>query len=159
MWQQVLNDLRDRLAKGEFDQSFPNDRELMATYAVSRHTVRETTRRLQAEGVLLRHKGRGSFVKALSLVQPTGPLYSLFRSIEDQGHVQRSNVLRLEAVHDEVVAARLGLSPLTRFFFLRRVRRADDLPFAVDEIWIPASIAEPLFTVDFEHTAVYAELE
>lgn len=159
LWEQVLTDLRKRLAKGEFAKGFPTDRDLMRTYDVSRHTAREAARRLQAEGVLRRHKGRGSFVQPLALEQRVGPLYSLFRSIEDQGHVQRSDVLELSTVTDAAIAKQMGLASKTKFFYLRRLRRADGVPFAIDEIWLPAAIARPLFKANFEHTAVYAELE
>lgn len=159
LWAQVLADLRLRLSRGEFREEFPTDRDLMTHYKVSRHTAREAVRHLQAEGVLARHKGRGSFVQPLVLEQQVGPLYSLFRSIEDQGHVQRSDVLSRGIRTDRDVAEQMGLKPATKFFHLRRLRRADGTPFAVDEIWLPASIAAPLAKVNFEHTAVYAELE
>ena len=147
------------MARGEFQNGFPTDRALMHTYRVSRHTAREAARHLQSEGVLRRHKGRGSFVHPIAIEQRVGPLYSLFRSIEDQGHVQRSDVLALSAVRDKGIAEKMGLPHNTRLFYLRRLRRADGTPFAIDEIWLPASVAKPLFKVNFEHTAVYAELE
>ncbi|MGA1656053.1 MAG: GntR family transcriptional regulator [Ilumatobacteraceae bacterium] len=159
LWEQVLTDLRRRMSRGEFTSGFPTDRELMKRYKVSRHTAREAVRHLQAEGVLTRYKGRGSFVQPLSLEQRVGPLYSLFRSIEDQGHVQRSDVLDLRSVRDREVAEQMGLPVTTKFFFLRRLRRADGTPFAVDEIWLPERIAAPLYSVNFEYTAVYTELE
>jgi GntR family transcriptional regulator len=62
LWAQVLGDLRARLARGEFTGRFPGDEELRAQYGVSRHTVREAVRRLQAEGVIERGRGRGTFV-------------------------------------------------------------------------------------------------
>jgi GntR family transcriptional regulator len=39
------------------------------------------------------------------------------------------------------------------------VRRADEIAFAIDDVWMPAELAAPLFAVDFHHTALYAELE
>jgi GntR family transcriptional regulator len=155
----VLADIRRRLDAEEFSDGFPTDRDLMSDYGVSRHTVREAVRHLQREGLLTRHKGRGSFVQPLALEQRIGPLYSLFRSIEDQGHIQRSDVLALEKAQDPEIAERLGLSRTARLFHLRRVRRADGTPFAVDDIWLPATLAAPLLSVDFEHTGVYGELE
>lgn len=159
LWAQLLADVRRRLDSGEFGDAFPTDRQLMADYDVSRHTVREAVRHLQSEGLLTRHKGRGSFVQPLALEQRVGPLYSLFRSIEDQGHIQRSEVLTLESAVDGEIAERLGLGRGAKLFHLRRLRRADGAPFAIDEIWMPAALAAPLFEVDFEHTGVYGELE
>lgn len=159
LWNQVLDDLRERLATGEFESGFPTDHELMEAYDVSRHTVREAVRRLQDDGVLTRERGRGSFVRAPMLQQPVGPLYSLFRSIEDQGFEQRSRVLIAAETTDEVAAEQLDLAPSTALVHLRRVRYADDLAIAVDDLWLAATLGRPLLDADLEHTAVYTELE
>jgi len=159
LWAQLLDDLRRRIAGGEFDAGFATDRELMADYGVSRHTVREAVRHLTDDGLLSRHKGRGSFVQPLALEQRVGPLYSLFNSIEEQGHDQRSLTLAQEITQNPEVAEKLGLPRSTRLFYLRRIRRADGTPFAVDEIWLPAKVARQLVHVDFAHTSVYGQLE
>lgn len=159
LWAQVLADLRERIAAGEFDAGFPTDHELMESYDVSRHTVREAVRRLQDEGVLTRERGRGSFVRQPDVQQPLGPLYSLFRSIEDQGFEQRSVVISASECTDERVAEYLDVDPSTPLVHLHRLRLADQVPIAVDELWMPAAIGRPLLHVDLEHTAVYTELE
>jgi GntR family transcriptional regulator len=92
------------------------------------------------------------------LEQQIGPLYSLFRSIEDQGYRQDSEVLTLDRVVDADKAHRLQLDGGVHLFHLRRLRLVDGTPFAVDDIWMPANMVKPLFEVDFRHTAVYAEL-
>lgn len=159
LWNQVLDDLRERLAAGEFARGFPTDHELMEAYEVSRHTVRDAVRRLQDDGVLTRERGRGSFVREPLLQQPVGPLYSLFRSIEDQGFEQRSRVLLSAETADETAAEHLDLDPSTPLVHLRRLRSADDLAIAVDDLWLPAELGRPLLDADLEHTAVYIELE
>ena len=159
LWAQVRHDLRRRLAAGEFTSGFPSDRVLVNEYGVSRHTVREALRELQDDGVVTRQRGRGTFVSNLALEQPVGPLYSLFKSIEDQGYRQDSDVVALDQVTHPRVAERLGLDSGDVLFHLRRVRKADDVAFAVDDVWMPAVLAAPLFNADFRHTALYAELE
>ena len=158
LWEQIRDDVRRRLDAGEFLSGFPSDRELVSYYRVSRHTVREALRELQDSGVLQRQRGRGSYVEPIALEQRIGPLYSLFRSIEDQGYRQDSEVLALERVKNAQVAEHLKLAEGQQFFHLRRLRLVDGTPFAVDDIWMPANLVKPLFEVDFRHTAVYAEL-
>lgn len=159
LWSQILTDLRRRLASGEFDRGFPPDSELVEDYGVSRHTVRDACRRLQDEGVLARERGRGSFIKPVALEQLIGPLYSLFRTIEDQGYHQRSEVLALEQRVDPVISARLDLAPDAELVYLQRIRSADDEAFAVDEVWLPAARGAVLLDADFSHTALYDQLE
>lgn len=158
LWAQVLADLRNRLSAGEFAESFPTDSELVATYDVSRHTVREAVRRLHGEGLLDRERGRGTTVRSPMIAQPTGQLYSLFASIEAQGFHQRSEVVALERRQDARAAKQLGLRDGASMLHLRRIRFADDTPIALDELWLPDTYSEPLLGVDFEHTALYDEL-
>lgn len=158
LWAQLESDLRRRLATGEFGERFPTDQELVDHYAVSRHTVREALRRLRAEGVLHRHRGRGSFVDPRALEQPLGALYSLYRSVEAQGLTQRSEVLALQRRTDAEAAAALGEPADAALVFLARLRHAGDEPLAVDRVWLPASLAAPLLEVDFTRTALYDEL-
>ena len=159
LWAQVLGDLRARLARGEFTGRFPGDEELRAQYGVSRHTVREAVRRLQAEGVIERGRGRGTFVTSTVIEQPLGALYSLFRSVEAQGFVQRSVVRYLAERRDEEAAKVLGLAPDEPLVYLERLRLADDQPVVLDCSWLPASLARPLLQVDFTRTALYHELQ
>jgi GntR family transcriptional regulator len=158
LWAQVLGDLRRRLAQGEFRTRFPGDEELRDSYGVSRHTVREAVRRLQAEGVVERGRGRGTFVTERVIEQPLGALYSLFRSVEEQGFVQRSIVRRLEIRRDEEAAKILGCAPEEPLVYLERLRLADDQPIVLDCSWLPAALARPLLEVDFTRTALYLEL-
>jgi GntR family transcriptional regulator len=157
LWAQVLADLRERIATGEFTDRFPGDLELVAHYGVSRHTVREAVRHLQDEGLLERRRGSGSFVTGPTIEQPVGTLYSLFRSIEEQGLVQDSVVRVLEERQDQDASAALGCEgqPL---LYLERLRLADGEPIALDSSWLPLSVARPLLAADFHHTALYEQL-
>lgn len=158
-WQQVLDDLERRIDAGEFSERFPTDRELVETYGVSRHTVREAVRRLRTQGVVERHRGRGSFLAGRGFTQPVGTLYSLFRAVESQGLAQHSEVLSLDLATDAEAAAALGLDPGTAMVRLERRRMAGDEPLALDIAWLPSDLATPLLDVDFSRTALYDELE
>lgn len=157
LWAQVLEDLRGRIAAGEFPDRFPGDVDLVAHYGVSRHTVREALRRLQADGLLERRRGRGSFVLGPQIEQPVGTLYSLFRSIEERGIVQESVVRVLEERCDAEASAMLEC-PGETLVYLERLRLADGAPIAIDCAWLPLRLAEPLLTTDFHRTALYEQL-
>ncbi len=159
LWAQLETDLRRRLDSGEFDDRFPTDAEMVADYEVSRHTVREAIRHLNRTGVLRRERGRGTVVNRARFEQPLGNLYSLFRSIEDAGVEQTSEVLAMDVRRDTIAAAQLGLGDDDQFFFLERIRFAAGDPLAVDRAWLPVALAAPLLDADFSRTALYDELE
>lgn len=158
LWAQVLDDLRRRVAAGEWRAGVPTDAELMAQYDVSRQTVREAMRRLVADGVVERQRGRGSRLRQPEFAQPLGSLYSLFREIEARGVEQTSRVRTLDVRVDGAVAARLSLAPDAPLVHLERLRLAGGRPLALDRAWLPASVARPLLDADFGHTALYDEL-
>ena len=157
LWAQLHDDLTRRLALGAFDQGFPGENELVDTYAVSRHTVREALRRLREAGVLESARGRTTQVRR-GIEQPLGSLYSLFREVESRGMSQASRVLALRTEQETEVAAALGLAADADLFHLERVRMADDEPLAHDRVWLPADLGAPLLDADFTHSALYDEL-
>ncbi|MER5353933.1 GntR family transcriptional regulator [Kitasatospora sp. NPDC002551] len=160
LWAQLRADLLRRLDGGEFRDVFPGEHDLVAEYAVSRHTVREALRTLREEGLVTAQRGKVSrFTTSRPLEQDIGEAYSLFRAVEEVGAVQRSVVRALDQRADGVIAARLGLEESTPLVYLERVRLADEEPLAVDRVWLPADVARPLLDVDFTHTGLYDELE
>ncbi len=158
LWAQIEADLRRRMRAGAFDDRFPSEYELVADYGVSRHTVRETLRRLREEGILDSGRGRGTWVRKTRIEQPLGALYSLFRSVEAQGLEQRSVVRALEVRIDATVARRLDKPADTEFVYLERLRLADSEPLALDRAWLPRAVAGPLLDADFSHSGLYDEL-
>ncbi len=159
LWAQLEASLQRRLERGEFDDRFPTDGELVEQYGVSRHTVREAIRHLNKTGILRRERGRGTVVNHGEFVQPLGALYSLFQSIESSGVEQRNDVLKLEETRDDDVAAQLGLELDAPLLFIERLRYADNEPLALDQAWLPMAIAGALTSSQLEHAALYDEME
>ena len=159
-WRQLQADLLRRLEAGEFVDALPGEFELAEQYEVSRHTVREALRQLRAEGTITSGRGRRPRIAAAdtTIVQPTGIVYSLFSTVEASGMAQVSAVRVLDIRADGVIATRLGLEESTPLFHLERLRLAGGEPLALDRVWIPASIAEPLLTADFRRTSLYDAL-
>ena len=159
LWNQVGDDLRRRIRTGEFAPGFPGELTLTEEYEVSRHTIREALRVLRAEGLVVSGRGRTSIVASPRVRQRLDSLYSLFDSLEAQGIVQESVVLRLATTRNATISAYLELAAEADLIVLERVRLADGEPFALDTSWLPADIAAPLLHRDFTHSGLYAELK
>lgn len=158
LWNQVSDDLRRRINSGEFPEAFPGEFALTEQYEVSRHTIREALRVLRGEGLVRSERGRVSTVEAAGFTQNMGSLYSLFRSLEDQGVTQRSEVLRQSRTVNATVSAALGLPRDSELVVIERVRIADDSPLAVDTAWLPLSYAQSLLEADLRTTGLYEVL-
>ncbi|HVX22808.1 MAG TPA: GntR family transcriptional regulator [Acidimicrobiales bacterium] len=159
LWAQVYDDLRRRLAAGEFAGEFPGEMALVEQYGISRNTVREAMRRLRADGSVVAGRGRKPRLAGDTRIeQPLGALYSLFASVESSGLEQRSVVRALDVRTDPDAAERLSLPADAALFHLERLRMADGEPLAVDRVWMPADLGAPLLDVDFRSTGFYQEL-
>lgn len=105
---EVRETLAKEISRGVFQVGgrFPTDLELCARFGVSRHTVREALRQLQDDGVLDRHRGVGTVVRA----RP-GPVYTqTFTSIAElQAYAGEAT---LEVMMKSVLVARPALADL-----------------------------------------------
>ncbi|GAA3158884.1 GntR family transcriptional regulator [Blastococcus jejuensis] len=160
LWQQVLADLRERLARGDFSGDFPGELDLVDQYGVSRHTVRQALRELRAEGVVTAARGRRPQVgpQARLIAQPACILHSLFASARARGLTPSAQVRHLEVRADDDAASRLGLAAATPLVHLELLRSIDGEPVARDRIWLPAALAEPLLTADLGRARFHTEL-
>jgi GntR family transcriptional regulator len=158
LWAQVLADLTARLAAGDFAERFPTDQELVATYGVSRQTVREAVRRLADEGVLARERGRGTRVRTLEFEHTPGTLEGLFHQVEAQGATQTSVVRVREQTTDAEIARRLELPARAPLVHIERLRLADGEPLALDGSWLPARVARRLLDAPLTRAGLYDEL-
>ena len=156
LWAQVMADLRARVAGGDFADRFPTDDELTASYGVSRQTVREAVRRLQAEGLVERRRGRGTTLVRGVVEQPLGALYSLALTASDLGLEVRNEILAAERREaSRVVARELAVEEQAPVVFLERLRFAGDDPLSLERSWLPWSLARRLLGADLERGALY----
>jgi GntR family transcriptional regulator len=158
LWAQVLTDLRARLAAGDFHREFPSDKELVGEYAVSRQTIREAVRHLSDDGVLTRQRGRGTRLSPQQFEHVIGSLDGMFRRLQAQGATATSLVRDRKLVRDAPAAAALELSARSPLVYIERVRVVEGEPLALDQSWLPASLAEGLLEAPLTHGALYDEL-
>ena len=141
LWAQIADNLRQRIADGAEVETRFTDAALVAEFKVSPMTVRQAVQQLVAEGLLVRQRGRGTFV-ARSPVR--GTLESLERYLERWRFPGRD--FRVEIVSRNLVAAnmliasQLRVEPGTQVGYLRRRRFADGYPVALDNRYVPADI-------------------
>lgn len=158
LWAQLLADLRRRVAAGAFVDGFPTDEELQRRYGVSRHTVREAARRLQADGVIVRERGRRSSLAGSVLEQPLQGLYSLARTAEDLGLAERSEVLALRSEPAGAAAGPLGLAPDDEVVHVERLRHVGEDPLSLHRSWLPADLVAGLAGCDLRAGSLYDAL-
>jgi GntR family transcriptional regulator len=157
LWKDIQDQLRARMARGDFADGFPGEMALMKEYGVSRATVRSALAPMRREGLISAHRGRPSAVVNVDGEQRFGPVYSLFAAVEDAGMKQHSVVNAARVRTNPLVAARLGLGAKAKLVFISRTRMADGEVFAVDDTWLLPSAAA-ILDADLTRTALYEVL-
>lgn len=148
--------LRDVLARLAVPgEAIPSERDLTATYGVSRATVRKAIDTLVYEGLLQRTHGLGTFAVRPRLGTQLH-LASFTQDMHRRGMVPSTRLVSIRReVPPDPIARALGLGPLDRAWSLRRLRLADGQAIALEDAWYPVSLLPGLDQHDLE-SSLYA---
>ncbi|MCZ2822894.1 MULTISPECIES: GntR family transcriptional regulator [unclassified Modestobacter] len=140
-----LTELAARLPAGA---PLPGERQLCVEHGVSRITVREAIGQLVSEGVLVRVRGKGTFV-AERPARSRLHLASFHSDMRRLGLRPSTVVLAVARdVPPSATRAALQLAAGERAWHVRRLRLADDQPMSVDDGWYPVAVAPDLDEAD-----------
>ena len=86
-YHQIYLVLREQLAEGRYDpaEPLPGELELADAFGVSRVTMRAALDRLAVEGLIRRHRGRGTFVQPQAVQAARAPISGLLENILNMG--------------------------------------------------------------------------
>jgi GntR family transcriptional regulator len=155
----IEQELRRLIAAAKPGDPLPSDADLCARFGVSRMTARQAVQRLAADGLLYRVSGRGTFVAQDPVHRQMNTLLSFTDEMARRGLEASSKMLESAVrpgTDEEVLALRLSRG--SQVVAIRRLRLADDVPMAVENVRLPAVCASVL-GADLEHGSLHAALE
>lgn len=140
-------------------QRLPSERELSASYGVSRMTVRQAVVDLQHSGAVYARVGKGTFVAAPKIDQQLRLVTSFTQELRARGQTPSSRLLeaRIAPASAEIAAA-LELYPGALVATLARVRLSNDQPLAIETAYLPADLFPGLLDHDFSRESLYEVL-
>ena len=144
----VRLELLDEIRRGKYliDSRLPNEENLAKELGVSRNTLREALRVLEANGIVEKKQGLGTYVRGESTPKVKPGLEVLFRvtdAILELGMVPGTSEIELtSSFADARVAQKLGVSEGTPVSQSRRVRTADGVPAVYCIDMFPPSVGE-----------------
>lgn len=164
LYHQMYVVLRQQIVEGAFgpDHLIPSEHELARIFKVSRITVRRALDMLKQEGMIERHRGRGTF--ATKLANPPGPLRTnitgLLENLIAMGLSTQVKMIDFRYVNapDEVATA-LGVPVGARVQKAIRVRLVKATPMSHLTTWVPEEIGTQYEEEDLMARPLLALLE
>ena len=171
-FRQIADDLRERVALGEFGDQGALDSEsaLCARYAVSRVTVRRALETLREQGLVESRQGSGWFATGGSFHQrlALGTFRHAGSAVTESGRAMTRRVVEFGYRQaSPALASTLGLatdSPDATdadadALHCRSVRTVDGVPLDLVAEWVPAAIAGRVSRADAADPGIWASLQ
>jgi GntR family transcriptional regulator len=159
---QIEEELAERIRTGMLrpGDRIPPERELAEQMQVSRMTVRQALGRLADRGLLVRERGRGTFVSEPKLIQSLSRLNGFYDQMVRQGILPSSRLLSGEQVlASAAVAQVLDLRIAEPLYKVVRLRLGGGVPLALETSFFPARLVPGLLDYDLERHSIYRLME
>lgn len=137
---QIAEQIAREIAAGHLvpGDRLPPERALAARYDVALGTLRKALAELAARGHLERRQGSGNYVRASA---SGGAIYAFFRlELPQGGGLPTARLLSVDRMDKPADLPRFGAAPTAHRF--RRTRYLDDMPAALEEIWLDGAAAD-----------------
>jgi GntR family transcriptional regulator len=158
---QIQTQLLQKIQSGQLraGDPLPSEEELGRVFGVSRMTARHALQALKSQGFASRHRGQGTFVSQPRVEKDIAHLCGFTAEMNALGMKPASRILQAETIPAEPdVASRLGIQVASPVFHLRRLRLADDLPVAIEEVWLSRQQFSGIEQLDFARLSLYQTL-
>jgi GntR family transcriptional regulator len=139
----------------------PSEPDLCEMYGVSRTVVRQALREIELEGLVIRRKGKGTFVSEPkineSLIQK---LTGFYNDMVERGIKPVTKVLRFDLEQaNPKIADYLKIDIGTSVFCIERLRYVDLTPIVLVTSYIPMNLCPNLQNFDLTNQSLYNILE
>lgn len=161
---QVANELRDAILAGEFNgNSFPTETMLCSRFDVSRFTVREALRLLEAEGMIARRRGSGTTVQ-----KPAARGGALHQPLSNVGellqYARGSEVIYAptgEGMLPDEIAEQISEPTGGIWRSFRGTRRApsDSFPIAMTDVYFHEMLIDAVDRLDLSAGTLFSQIE
>ncbi|MGB3712531.1 MAG: GntR family transcriptional regulator [Erythrobacter sp.] len=162
---QLAAELREAILDGQFarGKQFPTETVLCKRYDVSRFTVREALRRLEAEGLIQRKRGSGTTVQPAAA--RGGALHQPLSNVGELLQYARNSEVTYEPLGacelPESIAEQIAEPPSGQWNCFRGVRQhADDaLPIAVTHAYFHERLGDAVERLDLSAGTLFSQVE
>ena len=134
LYLQISESISREIAAGRFNEGdrLPPERQFANHYNTTVRTLRKALSDLRRQGIIETVQGSGNYVRTTNQVRS---IYSMFRlELPGGGGLPTAQVLQVKTLNKPASLPSFGTS--SRATRLRRLRYLDQIPIAVEEIWL-----------------------
>jgi GntR family transcriptional regulator len=157
---QVIEALKRPIETGHWKpgDQLPSEPELTVAFGVSRAVIRQALDEMERDGLIVRRKGKGTFVAEPKIVEGlVQRLTGFYEDMAARGYVTRTQVLRQEVIPaTQKVAEFLGLPPETPVIVIERLRFVQAEPIVLVTTYLPHSLCPSIVYEDLSQQSLYA---
>ena len=163
-YEEIARDIYNDIASGKYEpgSQLALEKEMCVQYGVSRITVKRAVDELVKQGLVVKRRGSGTFVKGVQEedvenVGMVGQFGGFSHNYKD--HKVTTDVKRFEIVHpDAETADKLKLTVDDFVYDIIRVRYVDDMPENVEYTQMPIDVI-PGIKMDILEKSIYSYIE
>ncbi|MGL5244883.1 MAG: GntR family transcriptional regulator [Sarcina sp.] len=135
VYYQLKEDIKNKISLGvwKVGQCIDSERELSDHYSVSRMTVRQALGELVQEGLLIREKGKGTFVCEPKVRQKN--MMSFSELVNKTGRSLKTKVVNFQVI--DTPEELIEIFSETKLYRINRLRYVDEEVVANEEVYIP----------------------
>ncbi len=139
IYQQITEQISREISAGLLidGERLPTERDMAKRYGVAVRTLRKSLAQLTQMGLLIRRQGSGNYIRKN---ENHDSIYSFFRlELPSGGGLPSAQIISMDTIAKPADLPAFGEADFGHRF--RRLRFLDEVPAAVEEIWLDGSVA------------------
>ena len=152
----IAVDIREDILKGIYkpNEKLPFEKEICSKYNASKMTVKKALDLLVSEGLIVKRRGSGTFIKDITEKEIHGIIdKKQFAGLtyNNIGHEVTSKVLEFAVINaDEKISSMLKIEVGDFVYLINRVRYVDKEPLVIEKTYMPLSVIPGVKMKDVE---------
>ena len=162
LYYQLETILRKKISSGELAQGglLPSEEALTKEYKLSRITVRQALSSLEGDGLILRKRGKGTFVSKKHTYLESPKFTGFIEDLISMGIRTKSKILDISmVVGPQNIQEHLKLEVGTQLFRIEKIRLVEESPFSYVLNYLPPDIGQKIKTEDLINKPLLMILE
>jgi GntR family transcriptional regulator len=159
---QIAEGLVAQIEAGELGlgDRLPPERDLSEQLGVNRMTLRRALRVLEAQGLIERRHGVGTYITAPKIDRQMDIVFRFTHGMQTRGYTPGTRLISIEQVNLDAAAARqLAVPPASPAYRIRRLRTINQDPVLLEDYTIPLARFPGLERFDLQQRSIYEVME